>query len=268
MNPNRLSYKDETAIRRKKKPKTVREGTHLFPATSYERRPLPSRGDGYARWKRTADVVVAAGLFVFTLPVMLVALLLVRLTTKGPGVYVQVRLGEAGVPFRIFKIRTMVDNCEADTGPLWAAPRDPRVTRVGVVLRATHIDELPQLWNVLVGDMSLVGPRPERPEIAEKLVRDIPRYYERLAMKPGISGLAQVQLPPDTTVRSAADKLLLDLAYLDHAGTWLDIKILACTVLKLLTVSSGRFRPLLRSALPPAIDSSKLMAPARARRAA
>ena len=259
MNPNRLSYKDQTAIRRKKKPKTDREEPHLFSATPYEYRPVAGSVGGSAWWKRSADVLLAALLFLPALPLMLVALLLVRLTSKGPGIYVQVRLGAGGIPFRIFKIRTMIDNCESLTGPRWAIPGDPRVTPVGFVLRATHIDELPQLWNVMIGDMSLVGPRPERPEIAPALVRDIPRYYERLALKPGISGLAQVQLPPDTEVKTAADKLLLDLAYIDHVGPWLDAKILLCTVLKLLTVSAERYRALLRSALPSNSDSSKLL---------
>jgi lipopolysaccharide/colanic/teichoic acid biosynthesis glycosyltransferase len=195
-----------------------------------------------------------------------VALLLVRLTSRGPGIYTQTRLGAGGIPFRIFKIRTMVHNCESLTGPRWAVPGDPRVTPVGFVLRATHIDELPQLWNVLVGDMSLIGPRPERPEIAEQLVREIPRYYERLAMKPGISGLAQVQLPPDTEVKNVADKLLLDLTYIDRVGPWLDVKILACTALKLLTVSAERYRSLLRSALPASFDSTQFLAPRPAQR--
>jgi lipopolysaccharide/colanic/teichoic acid biosynthesis glycosyltransferase len=267
MNSNRLTVKDEITIRRKKKLKPGREGMHLLPATMYERRAVPVVRSSYAPWKRAVDVALAAILFLPALPFMLVAFLLVRLTSNGPGIYVQMRLGAGGIPFRIFKIRTMVHNCESLTGPRWAVPGDPRVTPVGFVLRATHIDELPQLWNVLVGDMSLIGPRPERPEIAEQLVRDIPRYHDRLALKPGISGLAQVQLPPDTEVKSAADKLLLDLAYIDHFGPWLDVKILICTALKLLTVSSERYRRLLGSAVPASVDSSRLMVPARSRRA-
>jgi len=263
MNPNNLAYKDQFVIRRKKKHKLEREAMHLLPATTYEQCAVPVIRGRYSPWKRAIDVALAVLLFVPALPIMLVAFLLVRLSSRGPGIYVQTRLGAGGQPFRIFKLRTMVHNCESLTGPRWALPGDPRVTPVGFILRATHIDELPQLWNVIVGDMSLIGPRPERPEIAEKLVHDIPRYYERLAVKPGISGLAQVQLPPDTEVKSAADKLLLDLSYIDHVGPWLDLKILFCTSLKLLTISAERYRHLLRSALPRSFDSSKLMVPAR-----
>ena len=217
----------------------------------------------YMPLRRLLDFTAALLLTLLALPIVLLAALAVRLTSRGPAFYTQTRTGRNGRPFTILKIRTMIHNCESLTGPRWALPGDPRVTPVGFILRATHIDELPQLWNVIVGDMSLIGPRPERPEIAEKLVRDIPRYYERLAVKPGISGLAQVQLPPDTEVKSAADKLLLDLSYIDHVGPWLDLKILFCTSLKLLTISAERYRHLLRSALPRSFDSSKLMVPAR-----
>jgi lipopolysaccharide/colanic/teichoic acid biosynthesis glycosyltransferase len=128
----------------------------------------------------------------------------------------------------------MRSDAEAGTGAVWAQKNDPRVTRLGKILRALHIDELPQLWNVLRGDMRLVGPRPERPEIAAKLRLVIPNYDGRLAVKPGLTGLAQIHLPPDETVRSVRRKLGYDLAYVRAAGAVLDATILICTGLKVL----------------------------------
>src|SRR5213078_1616461 len=113
---------------------------------------------------------------------------LVRLTSAGPGFYSQVRVGRGGRPYRIYKIRTMYHNCEAVSGVRWSTKNDPRVTPVGGVLRQLHLDELPQLWNVLVGDMSLVGPRPERPEFVAELTKQIPYYGQRHALRPGITG--------------------------------------------------------------------------------
>ncbi len=198
--------------------------------------------------KRVVDVFLALALSIIAAPIILLAALAVRLTSRGPGIYTQTRLGEGGRPFTIYKIRTMVHNCESLTGPRWAMPGDPRVTPVGALLRATHIDELPQLWNVLKGDMSMIGPRPERPEIAEKLSRLIPRYDERLAVRPGITGLAQIQLPPDTDIDSVERKLVLDLAYIEYIGPWLDLKIVACTALKMFGIPQGFYRRLLGSA--------------------
>ena len=252
MTQKRLSYKDdEAAIRRRKKPHTslAREGGLMYPAAQ-DRPPLHLQRNPYLRIKRAADLVLASVILVAALPVMLLAMLAVRLTSRGPAIYVQLRLGEGRIPFRIFKIRTMIHDCESLTGPRWAIPGDPRVTPIGALFRVTHIDELPQLWNVIRGDMSLIGPRPERPEIAEQLVEEIPRYYERLMVKPGITGLAQVQLPPDTEVQNVADKLVLDLAYIERVGAWLDVRLLCCTALKLLTLRPHQYRGLIRSAIP------------------
>ena len=141
-----------------------------------------------------------------------------RLTSPGPAIYTQKRLGKDGVPFTIYKLRTMRHDCERATGPRWAARRDSRVTPVGRVLRALHLDELPQFWNVLRGDMSLVGPRPERPEIAAVLTQSIPDYPLRLAVRPGLTGLAQVQFPADTDLESVRRKLDADLRYIDRRG--------------------------------------------------
>ena len=157
-------------------------------------------------------------------------------TSPGPVLYTQRRLGLNGRPFTIYKLRTMQHNCEALTGPRWCVPGDPRVTPLGKLLRATHLDELPQLFNVLCGDMSLIGPRPERPEFLPELEALFPRYRERLAVRPGITGLAQVQLPPDTEVTGVCHKLACDLYYTQHVGFGLDARLLACTILYALGV--------------------------------
>jgi lipopolysaccharide/colanic/teichoic acid biosynthesis glycosyltransferase len=196
--------------------------------------------------KRGLDCVLAVAAAVVAVPVALVAMLVVRLTSRGPAIYTQTRVGYGGRPFTIYKIRTMIDNCESLTGPRWCVPDDPRVTPVGGVLRKLHIDELPQLWNVLRGDMSLVGPRPERPEFITKLERKIPHYQARHAVLPGITGLAQIFLPPDTEVAHVERKLVFDLDYARRQGLGLDLRILLCTALKLF----GLPRAMLRSLVP------------------
>src|ERR1043166_4902563 len=148
--------------------------------------------------KSSLDFVCALLLLVLTSPIILVAAIAVKLTSRGPVFYSQTRTGKNGKPFTIFKIRTMTHNCESLTGARWACEGDPRITWIGNWLRRTHIDELPQLWNVLRGEMSLVGPRPERPEFVVGLEQAFPDYRKRLAVKPGLSGLAQIQLPADT----------------------------------------------------------------------
>ena len=155
-----------------------------------------------------SQLLMAAPLLVLTAPVILAAIVLVRLTSAGPGIYSQTRLGLNRRPFTIYKIRTMGNNVEARGGIRWATSRDPRVTRIGRFLRATHVDELPQLWNVLRGEMALVGPRPERPEIIAQIEPLIPGYGVRLTVLPGVTGLAQVQLPPDSSVLTASARAL------------------------------------------------------------
>jgi lipopolysaccharide/colanic/teichoic acid biosynthesis glycosyltransferase len=130
----------------------------------------------------------------------------------------------------------MVHNCERATGPQWAVPGDPRVTWLGALLRRTHLDELPQLWNVLRGEMSLVGPRPERPGFVRQLEQALPHYPERMAVLPGITGLAQVQHPADEDLAGVRRKLDYDLCYLERIGLWLDVRIVAATALKVLGV--------------------------------
>jgi lipopolysaccharide/colanic/teichoic acid biosynthesis glycosyltransferase len=187
---------------------------------------------GYALVKRGLDCVLAAALLVVSAPVMLAAMALVKLTSRGPMTYTQRRVGFGGRQFTIYKIRTMIDNCESLTGPRWAVPGDPRVTPIGSLLRKLHVDELPQLVNVLRGEMSLVGPRPERPEFVSKLEREIPHYPARHAVVPGITGLAQLHLPPDTEVSHVERKLTYDLYYARHLGLRMDVTILVGTALK------------------------------------
>jgi lipopolysaccharide/colanic/teichoic acid biosynthesis glycosyltransferase len=191
------------------------------------------------------DRVLAVVLMVLTSPLVLLAVVLVKLTSRGPAFYRQTRLGLNGRPFPLYKIRTMYDNCESYSGPRWSTPGDTRVIPVGHFLRTSHLDELPQLWNLLRGDMSLVGPRPERPEFAPHLERVLPHYRDRLLVRPGLSGLAQVQLPPDTDLSSVRRKLACDLYYVQHLSLWLDLRIMAATVAYLARVPVDWSRRLL-----------------------
>jgi lipopolysaccharide/colanic/teichoic acid biosynthesis glycosyltransferase len=145
-------------------------------------------------------------------------------------------LGSRGRIITIYKIRTMYRDCERNFGPMWSGPGDPRVTPVGRILRATHLDELPQLLNVLRGEMSLIGPRPERPEIVASLERALPTYGGRLQIRPGLTGLAQVIQGPDASLQTVRTKLRYDLYYLENLGFWLDLRIGLATVLHLLHV--------------------------------
>jgi lipopolysaccharide/colanic/teichoic acid biosynthesis glycosyltransferase len=183
----------------------------------------------YVSWKPRLEFVLAFVSLILTAPVIFLAALLIKLTSRGPAIYTQVRLGKNGRRFTIYKLRTMHHQAEATTGPVWAAPDDPRVIPVGKLLRAIHLDELPQLVNVLKGDMSLIGPRPERPEIVYQLQARIDNYSHRLAVRPGITGLAQVHLPPDINLDGVRKKLVCDLHYIEHFGLWLDLRILLCT---------------------------------------
>ncbi len=187
--------------------------------------PLP----WYYPYKVVVEWLLALVLLVLAAPFLVFAVVLVKLSSAGPIFYTQVRLGRKGRPYRIFKIRSMIHNCEKISGVTWAIPEDPRITSVGRFLRTTHLDELPQLWNVLQGDMNLIGPRPERPEFVPALEKAIPYYRDRLLVRPGVTGLAQVQLPPDTDIESVRRKLAYDLYYVRHLNPWLDLRILMCT---------------------------------------
>lgn len=187
----------------------------------------------YHEQKRRFDCVLAMILLAGFSPILALLASLVRLTSRGPAIYRQVRVGKDGRCFVIYKLRSMVTNAEAD-GPVWSCGgSDPRVTGLGRFLRASHLDELPQLWNVIRGDMAIVGPRPERPELVEKLEPHVPGYRDRLVVRPGISGLAQINLPSDSSIDSVKGKLTLDLEYIQSATPMLDFRILVWT--------SGRF---------------------------
>jgi lipopolysaccharide/colanic/teichoic acid biosynthesis glycosyltransferase len=188
-------------------------------------RPIP-------RWKRWLDCALAGPLLVACAPLILAAIVLVRLTSPGPGIYAQTRLGLNRRLFTLYKIRTMRHNCEAKSGIRWATKNDSRVTVIGRILRASHVDELPQLWNVLRGEMSLVGPRPERPEIVAEIEPLIPGYAERLSVLPGVTGLAQVQLPPDSSIDTVRRKLRYDRYYADNYTPWLDLRLVLTTAVK------------------------------------
>jgi lipopolysaccharide/colanic/teichoic acid biosynthesis glycosyltransferase len=193
---------------------------------------LPAAGLADRAWA-AGDFALAAAVAVVTSPLMILCVLLVRLTSRGPAIYTQKRVGKNGRVFTLYKIRTMYHDCERQSGPTWCKPGDPRITPVGRVLRKLHLDELPQLWNVLKGDMSLIGPRPERPEIVEKLRQAVPGYDRRHAVKPGITGFAQIHLPPDSCVRSVKNKLVYDLFYIRHRSARLSLYVLFATGLKL-----------------------------------
>jgi lipopolysaccharide/colanic/teichoic acid biosynthesis glycosyltransferase len=191
------------------------------------------RGAWYLPIKAGVEWTIAFVLAVVFSPLLFVLALLVKATSSGPAFYAQTRLGCNGRTYRIIKLRTMVQNAEAGTGPVWAAKDDCRITKIGQILRATHLDELPQLLNVLKGDMSLIGPRPERPEIAHRLERQIPGFRGRLLMKPGITGLAQMSLPADdpqdVDLKGVRRKLAHDLYYVREVNPFLDLRIAICT---------------------------------------
>jgi len=193
--------------------------------------PSPGPATRTAAAQRAFDLAVGSCLLVVALPLIGLALLAVKLTSRGPALYMQTRLGRFGRPFRICKIRSMTHNCEKKSGIQWSTKGDARVTPVGRILRKTHVDELPQLFNILRGQMSLVGPRPERPELVGVLETAIPRYRERLAVRPGLTGLAQVQLPPDTDLGSVRRKLRYDLRYVAAGSVWMDVRLLVATAI-------------------------------------
>jgi exopolysaccharide biosynthesis polyprenyl glycosylphosphotransferase len=192
---------------------------------------LSTRGRGLAAaGKRALDIAVALGLLVVTAPLLAAAALAVKLTSPGPIFYRQQRVGERGRLYTVLKLRSMRTDAEADGEAVWAAQDDPRTTSVGKHLRRYRVDELPQLLNVLRGDMTMVGPRPERPEFVSSLVEDVPFYEPRHMTKPGLTGWAQVSAGYAATLDDARLKLSYDLYYLKHRGLALDLTILLRTV--------------------------------------
>jgi len=193
----------------------------------------------YAEFKRAIDILLALPGLLVAAPVIGVLALVVKLTSRGPAFYRQERVGKNGRAFKIIKLRTMVQNAESKSGPVWATANDPRETPFGSVLRRTHLDELPQLWNVLKGDMSLIGPRPERPVFVEKFKKEIPNYVERLAVRPGITGWAQVNHVYDQTIEDVRQKVAFDCEYIHRMGWGIDIRIMIATAKRMLGRKGG-----------------------------
>jgi lipopolysaccharide/colanic/teichoic acid biosynthesis glycosyltransferase len=185
----------------------------------------------YSKCKRGLDVIGALLVGFVVLPIIALLAVLIKLTSRGPVFYSQTRVGRAGPPFTIWKIRSMYNNCEQYSGARWSQAGDPRVMPLGRILRRTHLDELPQLWNVLRGDMSLIGPRPERPEFVPQLEQGIPCFRERLLVLPGVTGLAQIHLGPDTDLESVERTLMFDLYYIKHLSFLNDLRILLATTI-------------------------------------
>ncbi|MFC0384232.1 exopolysaccharide biosynthesis polyprenyl glycosylphosphotransferase [Muricoccus vinaceus] len=195
---------------------------------------------GEALVSRSFDVVVSLGLLLLTLPLTALAALAIRLDSPGPVFYRQARVGKRGKIIHLTKLRSMRTDAEAGGAPQWATRRDPRVTRVGRFLRLTRIDEIPQVLNVLKGDMAFIGPRPERPAFVEQLSQVIPHYADRAVVKPGITGWAQVNFPYGASVEDARQKLTYDLYYVRRRSLFLDLLILVATVRVILFQEGSR----------------------------
>jgi len=179
--------------------------------------------------KRALDLSMSVALLLFTLPTLILAAIAIRLDSPGPILYRQERVGKNGTLFTIYKFRTMRVDSESNGIPQWAAPRDPRITRVGWFLRMTRIDELPQIVNVLRGDMSFVGPRPERPFFVDSLSASIPYYSERHRVRPGITGWAQINYVYGASIDDAKVKLSYDLYYIKNYSFLFDFLIILST---------------------------------------
>ena len=180
--------------------------------------------------KRFMDLVLSVLFFVTGLPFYIIFGLLIKLDSKGPVLFKQIRAGLQNSSFLLYKFRSMGFHAEADTGPIWTVQNDPRITKVGRFLRRFRFDEFPQLFNVLKGEMSLVGPRPERPFFVEKLKQEYPFYMRRFKVRPGITGWAQIKHPYDEHLEDVREKLRYDFYYIENVGLWLDLKIIIRTV--------------------------------------
>jgi sugar transferase (PEP-CTERM system associated) len=201
-------------------------------------------GEGFRRStvfrlvRRGLSIVISMVGLIFALPLIPLIVLAIRLDSEGPVLYKQTRVGKGGRNFNVVKFRTMRVDAEALSGPQWAGDNDPRVTRVGRFLRSSRLDEIPQLWCVLKGDMAFVGPRPERPEFVEWLLREIPYYSVRHMVRPGLTGWAQVKYKYGSTVEDAREKLQYDLFYIKNASIGLDLVIMFQTI-KTVLLSRG-----------------------------
>ena len=198
------------------------------------------RKSSYFLYKGWLDRGVAAVMLLPGLPLIGLLVALIRLTSKGPGIFHQVRVGCGGKTYTIFKLRSMRVDAEQRTGAVWAKQGDSRVTPLGFWLRKLHLDELPQLFNVLRGEMSLIGPRPERPEFVKILIDEVPGYGDRLHVLPGVTGLAQINLPADRDLNDVRRKIVLDREYIETGSLILDLRILACTQLRMIGLRGER----------------------------
>jgi exopolysaccharide biosynthesis polyprenyl glycosylphosphotransferase len=180
--------------------------------------------------KRTVDLVVSAIVLLVTLPFLFLIGLAVLVDSRRPILYRQDRVGKNGRQFNMLKFRSMLQDAEEQSGPTWAEKDDPRATKVGRFLRRTHLDEVPQFYNVLVGDMSLVGPRPERKYFSDQFAKEIPLYRHRLRVRPGITGWAQIKYQYDQSIDDVKSKLRQDLFYIENMSWQLDLKILLNTL--------------------------------------
>jgi len=194
----------------------------------------------FAEFKRAFDLILSAVGLIIASPILLAAIGLIKLTSSGPVFYTQTRVGFNGLVFDMLKLRTMVVDAEKESGPVWAAQNDPRVTPVGRFLRKSRIDEIPQLVNVLKGQMSIIGPRPERPEFVDKLSVEIGDYHKRLDVRPGITGLAQIRQDYDSTIRDVRRKVKFDLLYIKRMCFLTDLRIVFSTVVVVLLGKGAR----------------------------
>jgi len=193
-----------------------------------------SRGFRRTRWmlfaKRVIDLLGSAAGLVVTAPLSLVTAIAVKLDSPGPVFYSQERVGQNEQTFKVYKFRSMFQNAETETGPVWAKGDDPRITRVGKLIRKLRIDEIPQMFNVLKGEMSFVGPRPERPFFVSRLKQKIPYYHLRFTVKPGITGWAQISFPYAGSDDDALEKLQFDLYYIKNVSPLFDLQIIFETI--------------------------------------
>lgn len=223
--------------RRKLKKKKVDATKKIATDYSYESKLKEPVKNDYLPLKRLLDILSASGLMVATSPIVLLFGILVKMETPGKMFYTQERVGYMGKRFKVTKLRSMYTDAEKNSGAVWASKNDSRVTKVGKFIRKTRIDELPQLWNVIKGDMSMIGPRPERPELTEKFSREVKDFEQRLRVLPGLTGYAQVHGGYDVTPK---EKYKLDKYYMDNISLKEDLKIIFETIRVVLTGDGAR----------------------------